>query len=161
MASHPRSHSVHDPPRAGTGPLSQSEYEAIYARVPRLTVELVLTSPLGVLLARRTSGACQGLWNLPGGTVRYGERLADAVRRVGLDEVAVPVEIERMLGYIEYPSHLERGIDWPIGIAFLVGISPGAAPPVLADDLLAWFTVLPDAMHEEQRTFLTTYVLGA
>ena len=42
------------------GPLPQAEYEAIYAKVPRLTVEVVIKSGDGVLLTRREAGPCQG-----------------------------------------------------------------------------------------------------
>jgi hypothetical protein len=50
-------------PRA---PLPQAEYEEIYAKVPRLTVEVVIVSSDGVLLARRQAGPCQGLWHIAG-----------------------------------------------------------------------------------------------
>ena len=109
------------------GPLPQSEYEAIYAKVPRLTVEVVIASARGVLLARREVGPCRGLWNIPGGTVRYGETLTGAVQRVARQELDLEVTAGRLLGYIEYPSHLARGLDWPVGIAFLA--EPAAALP--------------------------------
>ena len=100
------------------GPLPQAEYEAIYAKVPRLTVEVIIASSDGILLARRKTGPCAGLWHIPGGTVRFGEPLTDAVQRVANQELGVEVTIDRVLGYIEYPSHLARGLDWPVGIAF-------------------------------------------
>lgn len=81
-----------DPPAvtmssATPAPLPQAEYEAIYLRVPRLTVELVIISSDRVLLARRQSGPCAGLWHIPGGTVRFGEPLTDAVHRVAPQEL--------------------------------------------------------------------------
>ena len=48
-----------------TGPLPEAEYRAIFQKVPRLTVEVVICSDLGVLLARRIGGPCDGLWSLP------------------------------------------------------------------------------------------------
>ena len=132
-------------------PLSQAEFDSIYARVPRLTVELVIISDGGVVLAQRESGPCMGLWTLPGGTVRYGEGLHEAVSRVTRDELNLCVTIETLLGWIEYPSHLDADIDWPIGMAF-------ACSPAAVQDLTAanarWFSNLPAAMHEEQRNFL-------
>ena len=65
------------------GPLPEHEYHEIYSKVPRLTVELIIESEQGVALTQRRSGPCAGLWHLPGGTVRYGEPLRDAVVRVG------------------------------------------------------------------------------
>ena len=40
-------------------PFTQAEFDAIYARVPRLTVEVVLRGPRGVFLTRRSAGPCR------------------------------------------------------------------------------------------------------
>jgi 8-oxo-dGTP diphosphatase len=140
--------------------LPQAEYEQIYARVPRLTVEVILSSEDGVLLTLRQNGPCEGLWHIPGGTVRYGEPLADAVHRVARDELGIQVTIDGVLGYIEYPSHLAKGLDWPVGIAF--GVHPVTPPesPIRAQDAyMRWFERLPSAMHEEQKVFLLEHDL--
>lgn len=142
--------------------LPQAEYEEIYARVPRLTVEVVAVSGDAVLLVLRRTGPCRGLWHLPGGTVRFGEPLVDAVHRVAAGELGAEVTVDRLLGYIEYPSHLERGIDWPVGIAFAVRLVSSQADPAAAGDPdVGWFRELPDAMHEEQKTFLRAQGLCA
>ncbi len=134
------------------GPLPQAEFDAIYAKVPRLTVEVVVTSPNGVVLTRREAGPCRGLWHIPGGTVRFGEPLIDAVRRVAQDELGIEVAPDGLLGYIEYPSHLRRGLDWPVGIAFSAHVTAGRVRPEA--DRVGWFAVLPEEMHDEQRSFL-------
>jgi 8-oxo-dGTP diphosphatase len=133
------------------GPLPQAEYEAIYARVPRLTVEVVIVSAEeGVLLTLRTFGPCAGLWHIPGGTVRFGEPVVAAVARVARDELGMTVVAGHLLGYIEYPSHYENGLDCPVGLAFAA--KPTDPPPL--GEHCRWFTELPEAMHEEQRRFL-------
>jgi len=142
-------------------PLPQTEYEQIYARVPRLTVEVVLSSEEGVLLTLRQAGPCRGLWHLPGGTVRYGEPLTDAVRRVATEELGTEVTIDGLLGYIEYPSHLERGLDWPVGVAFAAHLREPAEGQFRAQEsLVRWFEHLPSAMHDEQRAFLREHRLA-
>ena len=137
------------------GPLPQAEFEAIFSRVPRLTVEVVIAAPSrGVLLALRESGPCQGLWHLPGGTVRFGEPVRAAVARVADGELGLAVTAHELLGYIEYPSHYERGLDSPVGLAFAAQARGG---PPEATDLLGrcqWFTRLPAEIHDEQRAFL-------
>jgi ADP-ribose pyrophosphatase YjhB (NUDIX family) len=144
------------------GPLPQAEYEAIYAKVPRLTVEVVIASTDGVLLTRRNSGPCRGLWHIPGGTVRFGEPLTEAVSRVARQELGVEVTADGLLGYIEYPSHLARGIDWPVGIAFRAKLTGGSAsrPPEAAEGV-GWYARLPPEMHDEQRVFLMAHGLTA
>ena len=142
-------------------PLPQAEYEAIYSKVPRLTVEVVIASTGGVLLTRREVGPCQGLWHIPGGTVRFGERLTDAVRRVARQELDVDVTADHLLGYIEYPSHLARGLDWPVGMAFKAEMSPSSAGrPWDHPEATGWFACLPDEMHDEQKGFLEAHGLA-
>ncbi|HEY5188088.1 MAG TPA: NUDIX domain-containing protein [Solirubrobacteraceae bacterium] len=136
-------------------PLPQAEFEAIFSRVPRLTVELLIwTEERGVLVALRESGPCRGLWHLPGGTVRFGEPLTDAVRRVAAGELGIAVEAGELLGYIEYPSHYENGLDSPVGIAFRA--EPVAGPPSIEElrSTCRWCTATPTNMHDEQREFL-------
>lgn len=143
-------------------PLPQREFEQIFAKVPRLTVEVIIVSVDGVLLSRRESGPCAGLWHIPGGTVRFGEPLTDAVERVAKQELGLEVTTHCLIGYIEYPSHLERGLDWPVGIAFRVRPAPSAENPLtLSPGKVKWFTGLPDEMHDEQKNFLRAHGLLA
>lgn len=136
-------------------PLPQAEFEAIFSRVPRLTVEVVIRDPVrGVLLALRETGPCRGLWHLPGGTVRFGEAVRAAVTRVADGELGLAVTAAELLGYIEYPSHYENGLDSPVGLAFAA--EPTDGPPA-AESLAGhcrWFSSLPVELHDEQRDFL-------
>ena len=133
------------------GPLPQEEFDSIFSRVPRLTVEVVLATPEhGVLLQLRDAGPCKGLWSLPGGTLRFAEPLTDAVKRVARDELELAITINELLGYIEYPSHYNNGLDSPVGLAFSVSKLAGAEHPRDC----RWFKVLPHNMHDEQRAFL-------
>jgi 8-oxo-dGTP diphosphatase len=144
-----------------TRALSEAEYRTIFQKVPRLSVEVVVCSGQGVLLARRVGGPCDGLWNLPGGTVRFAEPLANAVHRVALDEIGAEVAIDDFLGYIEYPSHAQRGIDWPVGLAFRTHLAPTVGKVLTTvPGRLDWFSQLPDQMHAEQRTFLRAHDLA-
>ena len=133
------------------GPLPKGEFDSIFSRVPRLTVELVITSPeRGVLLQLRDSEPCKGTWSLPGGTVRFGEPAVEAVQRVARDELGLAVSVGPLLGYIEYPSHYDNGLDSPVGLAFATTmLDQQQAPPNCS-----WFRALPNAMHEEQKLFL-------
>jgi len=150
-----------DPVSAGdvTGPLPEAEYRAIFQKVPRLTVEVVVCSELGVLLARRIGGPCDGLWSLPGGTVRFAEPLVTAVHRVALDEINADVVIDDLQGYIEYPSHARHGIDSPVGLAFRTHLPPDGTLATVRGRI-DWFQQLPAEMHDEQRAFLQAHGLA-
>ena len=124
--------------------------------MPRLTVEVVIAGDRGVLLTLRESGPCRGLWHLPGGTVRFGERLVDAVARVARDELGAVATAGELLGCIEYPSHYEHGLDCPVGLAFRTTVT--GDPPVTSPTR-RWFTDLPAELHDEQRAFLVAHRL--
>ena len=137
------------------GPLPKEEFDAIFSRVPRLTVEVVISSPArGVLLSLRDIEPCRGMWHLPGGTVRFGEPLVEAVARVARDELGLDVDAGEMLGYIEYPSHYENGLDCPVGVAFAAHVPELDTPPAGCE----WFQCLPDNMHDEQKDFLAEHL---
>ena len=134
-------------------PLPEAEFRDIFSKVPRLTVEVVVRSSRGLLLTKREVGPCKDMWHIPGGTVRFGESLIDAVHRVAKDELDAKVIIDDFLGYIEYPSHYENGLDCPVGLAFLVHAKNENIKTL--SDKIAWFTSLPDNMHDEQKTFIS------
>jgi ADP-ribose pyrophosphatase YjhB (NUDIX family) len=100
-------------------PLSRDDFDAIYARVPRLTVEVLLELPDGLVLARRDIEPCVGQWHIPGGTVHFGESMVAAVRRVAAIELGIEVTPGELVGYIEYPQMRANGYPgWPVGMAF-------------------------------------------
>ncbi len=135
-------------------PLSQEEFQAIYSKVPRLTVEIIVKDGVKVYLTKRDIEPCKGMWHLPGGTVRFGEKLTEAVGRIAERELGVKVTDAKLLGYIEYPSHYTKGLDCPVGIAFSVESYEGDFKPNEEASESDWFEALPDNMHEEQKDFL-------
>lgn len=135
-------------------PLTQEEFDTIYAKVPRLTVELILRSDAGVLLTKRTIEPCIGKWHLPGGTVYYGESIDDAVKRIAQKELGINVKAAKQIGIIEYPDHVASGYGDPRGIAHLIEGYEGEIHIDAESDAYDWFTVLPADMHVNQDTFL-------
>jgi ADP-ribose pyrophosphatase YjhB (NUDIX family) len=135
-------------------PLSQKEFWEIYKKVPRLTVEIIVRNDEGVYLTERNIEPCKGLWHLPGGTVRFGEPLVEAVKRIAKRELGIVVTETKLLGYIEYPSHYLRDLDSPVGIAFEVIGYEGNMQPNNEASNSGWFAAFPKAMHDEQRDFL-------
>lgn len=142
-------------PERPPGWLPKAEFDVIFSRVPRLCVEVVITSAeRGVLLTLRDIPPNVGAWHIPGGTVLFGEPVVEAVRRVARFELGLEVSVGELLGYIEYPSHYENGLDSPVGLAFRAEPA-GASPqgPRLPDGC-AWFPRLPAGLYSEQREFL-------
>ncbi|MGB3219749.1 MAG: NUDIX domain-containing protein, partial [Anaerolineae bacterium] len=44
----------------------------------------------------------RGLWEFPGGSVEFGERLADALRREILEEYGVQIEVGDLLDVVDH-----------------------------------------------------------
>jgi ADP-ribose pyrophosphatase YjhB (NUDIX family) len=134
-------------------PLPKADFDAIYARVPRLTVEVLVELADGLVLVRRDIEPCLGQWHIPGGTVFFGESPLEAVRRVALVELGLEVTPGALVGYIEYPTmHADGYPGWPVGMAFtavrvggdLTGSDMGAEvacfrpePASVPDDIIA------------------------
>jgi len=66
--------------------------------LPQVCVELLLGDDDGVLVARRTNEPAKGTYFWPGGRLYKGERLADAARRVGREELGIAVELGDRFG---------------------------------------------------------------
>lgn len=138
--------------------LSPAEFSAIYARVPRLTVEIIVRDRAGaVFLTKRALPPCAGSWHLPGGTVRFAEALLEAVRRTALRELGIEVRDAQGNGYIEYPSHYLNGLDSPVGIVFEVTDYVGDVQARADAGDGGWFRRLPPDMHADQDEYLVTH----
>ena len=142
-------------PERPPGWLPKADFDAIYSRVPRLSVEVVITSPeRGVLLLLRTIPPNVGAWHIPGGTVLFGEPAVETVKRVARDELGADVTVGELLGYIEYPSHYENGLDAPVGLAFRAESVAGPPDEDALPEGCRWFSELPEGLYAEQREFL-------
>ena len=107
-------------------------------------MEVIVVSADGVLLSRPEAGPWQGLWHIPGGTVRFGERLTDAVLRVARDELGVEVADRPIPRYLEYPGYLYDGQGWPVGVAFMVHLMASSVEGFRPKaDSAGWFGVSP------------------
>ncbi|WP_251342882.1 GDP-mannose mannosyl hydrolase [Haloplanus halophilus] len=83
-------------------PIPDDDWRTIVANVPIPSVDLVVRHDGGVVLGRRENAPARGEWFVPGGRVRKGERLADAVHRIAEAELGVDVRIEDRLGAYEH-----------------------------------------------------------
>ena len=139
--------------------IPKAEFDAIYGRVPRLTVEVIVRTPKGVVLTKRSMEPCKGQWHIPGGTVRFGESLTDAVQRIATDELGITVKIVALLGYIEYPKMRASGYKgWPVGIAFETVIVGGQLRGSDQGEELGSFAKVPANTIAEQAEFLAQHV---
>lgn len=138
-------------------PLPYKEFKAIYSKVPRLCVDLVIQTDEGVLLTLRTKNGYENQWHLPGGTVYFREKVSDTVKRVAKEELGITVKIEKFAGYIEYFSELkEKGFGYTITLVFVC--QPLSLEVKLDNDAdkYAFFKTLPKNVIQEQKKLLKT-----
>jgi 8-oxo-dGTP diphosphatase len=70
-------------------------------RGPVLGVGAIVVRDGALLMVRRAKDPGRGLWSLPGGRVRHGEYLGDALRREVREETGIEVEVEGLAGIFE------------------------------------------------------------
>jgi ADP-ribose pyrophosphatase YjhB (NUDIX family) len=142
-------------------PLSKADFDSIYARVPRLTVEVLVELADGLVLARRDIEPCIGQWHIPGGTVHFGESLRDAVRRVAAVELGLEVTPGALVGYIGYPKmHADGYQGWPIGMAFTATRVGGELTGSDMGAEVACFRTVPRDIIADQGEFLRDWFAG-
>jgi colanic acid biosynthesis protein WcaH len=81
---------MHVPDRHTPGVWCAADFRAAVEMLPLVSVDLLLRNKDGAyLLGLRSNPPAQGSWFVPGGRIRKGETLKDALRRIALDELAL------------------------------------------------------------------------
>jgi 8-oxo-dGTP diphosphatase len=108
-----------------------------YPERPILAVGVVVLRGGEVLLIRRAREPGRGLYSVPGGAVRAGERLAEAAAREVLEETGLAVEIGPLVTLLERVTRDEAGrARFHYVIAdFLAAPRKGSGEPRAAGDV--------------------------
>ena len=77
-------------------------WKDIVAHIPIPSVDLIIVTDDGLLLAKRQNEPAKGEWFVPGGRIQKGESLEEAVYRVAREELSVDVVIEEELGAYDH-----------------------------------------------------------
>lgn len=132
-------------------------YALVYGQyVPRLCVDVIVQGPNGIILAQRDIPPEIGSWHLPGGTVKKGETLLEAARRIVLFEAGVSIEVLDTVGAMEFLSEEQevdvKGIKEKINVhSVSVVLLAKAETEVLVGSNdgknVDWFTHVPPTGH--------------
>jgi len=132
--------------------IALKKFFEIYSKVPRLTVDVVLKTPEGILLTKRDIPPAKGMWHIPGGTVLFGETHKDAVKRVSKEELGIEVKIGEQIGIIEY------GRDYSVGqttaVVYLVSLKSGKLKGGEQGREMKFFKYIPDNTIPDQAEFI-------
>jgi len=110
-------------------------------------VGAIIVDPDGKLfLARRGPQAKneRGLWEFPGGSVEFGEKLSAALQREILEEYGIQIQVEELLDVVDHILP-DEGQHWvsPTYICKLVSGTPTIREPGKCTEI-GWF--LPEEM---------------
>lgn len=101
-----------------------------------------------VLLVRRGNEPGRGRWSIPGGRVRFGEDLREAVVREVREETGLEVVVERFLGWVERIGDEPDPYHFVI-LDFLVDVYDPSLDPTAADDAQEARWVHFDDLYDE------------
>jgi len=90
---------------------------------PFVMVDVIIRVKGGVVLVKRAREPHKGRWALPGGFVRYGERVEDTVIREAEEETGLKVKLSKLAGVYSNPKRDPRG--HAISICFLADVGGG------------------------------------
>ena len=126
-------------------------------------VGAVIINELGQLFLSRRGPQSRnevGLWEFPGGSVEFGEKLTDALKREILEEFGVQIEVGPLLDICDHILP-EEGQHW-VSPTFICRIISGT-PTILKSgksSQIGWFDLnqLPNDLTVISRENLTHYV---
>lgn len=118
--------------------LDRPTFLEVVRNAPLVSIDLIVRNGDGaVLLGLRSNEPARGMWFVPGGRIRKGERIAEAIGRISREEIGaeLPAEDGRFLGVFEhiYESNFAGqdgfGTHYVVlAYEFLLGEPPAAMP---------------------------------
>lgn len=139
-------------------PFTYEEFTAIYSKVPRLSVDVIVTSKHGIALTLRSIAPFKDHWHIPGSTVLYRESAARTARRVVYHELGISIHEPNLLGYIEYNEEPHRGFGRSLSLVFLAELKSGKLTPDEDATRAEFFLRLPKKVIPAQKKFLAKHM---
>lgn len=130
--------------------IEDQEYQRILKWMPIPTVDAIITFQGRFLLLKRVNPPVKGEWWLPGGRVRKGESLEEAVRREVREETGLTCRIIRQVGVI---NHIFPECH-TISIYFLVEAESSKVTLNEEHSAYRWVSRLPQGSHPYLKTMI-------
>lgn len=117
-----------------------------------VSVGAIVFNEKGEVFLSKRSQNCKnerGCWEFPGGSVEFGEKLEDAVKREIREEYGIEVEIIKQFPAEDHLIPAEKQ-HW-VATTFLTKIEPGEIPKIMEPDKcdeIGWFSLdrLPEPL---------------
>ena len=130
--------------------IEDAEYQRIVESMPIPTVDALLVFQGKFLLLKRVNPPVKGEWWLPGGRVRKGEALEDAVKREVLEETGLKGRIIRQVGVI---NQIFAAVH-TISVYYLVAAESAEVTLNAEHSAYCWVTRLPKGSHPYLQTMI-------
>ena len=132
--------------------IEDKHYKMILEWMPIPTVDAIITFKGKFLLLKRKNPPVQGEWWLPGGRVRRGEALEDAVRREVREETGLKCRSIRQVGVINqvFPE------CHTISVYYLVDVASAHVTLNEEHSDYLWVSKLPKGSHRYVKTMIET-----
>lgn len=75
---------------------------------PSLAVDIIIRINRGIVLIKRENEPFRDMWAIPGGFVKYGEKVEDAAIREAEEETGLEVSLETLVGIYSDPQRDPR-----------------------------------------------------
>ena len=131
------------------------DFLSIYRQVPRLAVDVIVTTSQGFVLTKRSIEPFKGMWHIPVGSVLFKEPLTHAINRVTTEELGIKVNVKSLLGTIEY---FNDGGRHTVTVCYLVTVKSGHLRGSFQGQEFAFFKKVPQNTIPEQATFLSQHL---
>jgi ADP-ribose pyrophosphatase YjhB (NUDIX family) len=137
--------------------IEDKHYQRILEWMPIPTVDAIITFEGKFLLLKRKNPPVQGEWWLPGGRVRRGEALEDAVRREVREETGLECQSIRQVGVINqiFPE------CHTISVYYLVDVASVHVTLNEEHSDYRWVSTLPRGSHRYVKTMIETAGLSS
>jgi colanic acid biosynthesis protein WcaH len=140
--------------------ISEENWKTIVAKVPIVSVDLLVRYEDRLLFGKRTNEPAKGYWFLPGGRVQKGETRSKAVDRIAKEELGLSVEIVESLGAFKhiYETSDVDGASTKHYLAngYVVKVDSGQLRTDDQHEDLQVFESIPDPLHQNIRAYLDT-----
>jgi colanic acid biosynthesis protein WcaH len=132
--------------------IEDKEYKLILEWMPIPTVDAIITFKDNFLLLKRNNPPVKGEWWLPGGRVRKGESLEEAVKREALEETGLKCRIIHQVGVISqvFPE------CHTISIYYLAEAESSKVKLNEEHSDYKWVSRLPKGSHHYLKTMIET-----
>lgn len=136
--------------------LSDEDYNFIYSRSPRVTVDLYIVNSSGsILLTKRDIEPYKDHWHLPGGRIKFRETISDALKRISKAELGIDIESNNIIGTIQFLTEEQQGNPrHSISLVHLVRYNAPDGPIVKDGE---FFKELPAVIIPEQKEFIENF----